>query len=41
MNLSGSNTSGFGKLFGSFMINDKFAKNKDPVGNVNPSTSVA
>ena len=41
MNLSGSNSSGFGKLFGSFMIKDKFAKKTDPVGNMNPSTSVA
>ena len=39
-NLSGSNRSGRGKLFGSFMINDKFAKKADPAENVNPSTSV-
>ena len=40
MNLSGLKKLGWGKLFGSFMMNVRLAKNTDPSGNKNPSTSV-
>ena len=40
MNLEGWNRNGSSKNFGSFMKNERLAKNLEPLGNLNSPTAV-